>query len=177
MTRVLILSAVSLALLGCGALAAAPTALPPTLDQSTLENTVYRSADWGEVKLENGIYYRTPLNPLESQETYATKLGQVVVRGDLNEDGLEDAVVFLSTQNGGTGHFVEAAAVINRDGRPENRSTLGLGDRVVIEAGRIEEGTVILDMRVHGPNDGLCCPSQLETWRLRLEGDHLVRQP
>jgi hypothetical protein len=144
---------------------------------STLQNTVYRSVDWGEIKLENGIYYRTPLNPLESREIYATKLRDLVVRGDLNDDGLEDAVVFLSTQNGGTGHFVEAAAVINRNGLANNASTLSLGDRVVVEGGRIQEGTLILDMRVHGPNDGLCCPSQLESWRLQLEGERLVRGP
>ena len=36
---------------------------------------------------------------------------------------------------------------------------------------------IILDMRVHGPNDPLCCASQLETQRFALQGDQLIRLP
>jgi hypothetical protein len=32
-------------------------------------------------------------------------------------------------------------------------------------------------MRVQGPNDPMCCASQPETWRFKLEGGALVRQP
>jgi hypothetical protein len=90
---------------------------------------------------------------------------------------MEDAVVFLSTQTGGTGHFRELAAVLNRGGLPDNVATVSLGDRVAIESARIQAGVITLDLRVHGPNDGLCCPSQFETWRFRLQDNQLVRLP
>lgn len=69
----------------------------------------------------NGIYYRTPPTSQESPETYTTRLLDTVLYGDINMDGVEDAVVFLYTQNGGTGHFVEMAAVVNLDGGPVDK--------------------------------------------------------
>ena len=69
------------------------------------------------------------------------------------------------------------AAVINRGGTPDNVSTVSLGDRVVIEAAQIQAGVITLHMRVQGPNDGMCCPSQAETWRFQLESGSLVRLP
>lgn len=147
------------------------------LTRSALLNAEYHSPDWGNFQLIDGTYHRPPLNPGESPETYVTQLREPVIYGDLNADGVDDAAVFLSTQNGGTGHFVELAAMLNHDGAPENVATVSLGDRQAAEGGRIEEGVIALEMRVHGPNDALCCPSQLETWRFRLENGQLVRLP
>ena len=157
-----------------------PTAAPisssaPSLTLETLSNAEYHSPDWGTFRLSDGVYERPPQNPGESSSAYTTRLLEPVAFGDLNADGSADAAVRLSTQSGGTGHFVELAAVLNRDGQPENVATVSLGDRVVIEAARIESGIIILDMRVHAPTDGLCCPSQLETWRFELRGDTLIQ--
>ena len=148
-----------------------------TLTLASLQNAQYRSPDWGEYQLENGIYYRTPTAPGESAQIYTTQLDEHFVTGDLNADGIEDAVAFLRTQNGGTGHFVELAAMLNQDGNPYNISTVSLGDRVIVESVQIVDGVIILAMRVQGPNDGMCCPSQLETWQFHLENNQLVRLP
>lgn len=148
---------------------------PLTLEM--LQNAQYRSPDWGEYQLVNGVYYRTPTAPGESAEIYTTQLDERFVTGDLNADGAEDAVAFLRTQNGGTGHFVELAAMLNQAGNPYNVSTVYLGDRVIVESVQITNGIIILAMRVQGPNDGMCCPSQLETWQFRLENNVLVRLP
>jgi len=155
---------------------ASPASVPvPRLELSALQNAQYHSVDWGDFQLTEGVFHRPPMAPAESPETYLTQLLSPVAYGDLNADGAEDAVVFLTTQNGGTGHFIELAAMINRDGTPDNASSVSLGDRVAIESARIEGGVIILELRVHGPNDGLCCPSQLETWHFRFEGDALVQ--
>jgi hypothetical protein len=45
----------------------------------------------------------------------------------------------------------------------------------VVESGVIQGGVITLNMRVQGPNDGMCCPSQQETWTFRLEGRRLVK--
>jgi len=66
-----------------------PTMVPaivsgsPTLPLTVLYNGIYRLPDWGEFQLTDGVY------------------------------GLEDALVTLNTQSGGTGHFIELAAVLN----------------------------------------------------------------
>lgn len=156
--------------------ALAPTPPPAAaLSLETLQNGVYNSVDWGEFQLTDGIYYRTPPTSQESASAYTTRMLDALFYGDLNGDGTEDAVVFLATQSGGTGHFVEMAAVLNVDGTARNVSTRSLGDRVVIEGGTVEGGLVTLLMRVHGPEDGLCCPSQSATWSFRLEDGQWVQ--
>jgi hypothetical protein len=168
----------SLLLPACGFFASQPApALPlvPPLTLAALSNAEYHSADWGTFRLADGLFERAPQNPGESSSAYTTRLLEPAAFGDLNSDGAPDAVVGLSTQNGGTGHFVELAAVLNHAGQPENVATRSLGDRVVIRAASIQSGMITLDMRVHGPSDGLCCPSQLETWQFHLEAGRLIR--
>jgi len=148
-----------------------------TLSLDILRYGAYRSPDWGEFQLSDGIFYRTPPTSQESPETYSTRLLDTVLYGDINLDGFEDAVVFLSTQNGGTGHFVEMAAVLNLNGNARNISTLYLGDRVVVESGAVQDGLITLNLRVQGPNDGLCCPSQIATWNFHLDSGQLVQVP
>jgi len=113
----------------------------------------------------------------ESPETYINRFQGPVFYGDINADGLEDALVVLSTQNDGSGHFVELAAVLNQNRSFYNVATISLGDRVVVEFGKVENGTIVLNMRVYSPNDGLCCPSQFITWDFILNGNQLVKLP
>lgn len=154
-----------------------PTPSSGSLTLENLQNAQYHSPDWGDDPLINGAYYRMPTTPGESAQIYSTQLDERFASGDLNADGVEDAVAFLRTQNGGTGHFVEMAAVLNQAGAPYNISTVDLGDRVIVESVQITDGVIILAMRVQGPNDGMCCPSQLETWQFRLENDQIIRLP
>jgi len=148
----------------------------PTLSLDILQNSIYRSPEWGEFQLSNGIYYRTPPEPLGLPEAYTTRLWGPVLYGDINVDGIEDAVVFLLTQNGGTGKFVEMAAVLNQNGSAYNASTISLGDRVGVEADstKVENGTIVLNMRVHGPTEPMASASQAEIWEFRLENGQLV---
>ncbi len=170
------------------ALCPPPVTPPPTLvptsasgneelSEAVLRNGVYRSPDWGEFQLMDGVYYRTPTAPQESPEIYTTRIQDPIFYGDINADGLEDALVILNTQNGGTGHFIELAAVLNQNGSADNISTIYLGDRVGIESGTVENGIIILNMRVHGPNDGMCCASQFVTWNFVLSGNQLIKLP
>ncbi|HEX7555082.1 MAG TPA: hypothetical protein VF338_00555, partial [Leptolinea sp.] len=100
------------------------------LSLDILRNAIYHSPDWGDFQLSDGIYHRTPPTSQESPDTYTTRLLDIVLYGDINGDGFEDAVVFLTTQNGGTGHFVEMAAVLNLNGSARSITTVSLGDRV-----------------------------------------------
>lgn len=155
---------------------ALPTATQaPALSLDQLANGSYTSPDWGEFQLTDGIYYRPTPTGQESPSAYTTRLLDTVLYGDLDSDGVPDALVFLATQSGGSGTFIEMAAVLNSDEGPSNVSTLYLGDRVIVESGTIQDGLITLQMRVQGPNDGMCCPSQIATWTFRLEDGQLVK--
>ncbi len=147
------------------------------LTLAVLKNSTYRSPDWGEFQLTDGVYYRTPPNSLPLSESYTSRFLGPIIYGDINADGVEDAVVILVTQNGGSGHFVELAVMLNQEGNAYNTATTSLGDRVVVESGELENGIIKLSLRVHGPNDGLCCPSQLVTWSFVLDGNLLIKLP
>jgi hypothetical protein len=98
--------------------------------------------------------------------------------GDLNSDGVEDAVVILLTYGGsGSSIAFELAAVINRKGETYNISTIYLDDRAQINDLQIKGGIIVLDLFVHKPEDAHCCPTQHEIWRLKLTGDELTRLP
>lgn len=154
-----------------------PVHLSNALSFATLSNSTYRSPDWGEYALTDGVYYRTPPTSQESPESYTSRILEPAIYGDLNADGSIDVLVLLATQNGGTGHFVELAAVLNKNGNADNVSTVYLGDRVIVEAGSVENGIISLNMRVHGPNDGLCCPSQSVIWKFILNEGQLIKLP
>jgi hypothetical protein len=93
--------------------------------------------------------------------------------GDMDDDGLPDAAVVLSTNTGGSGVFQDLAAVLNRDGRPASVATAFLGDRVPVDRIFIVEGEIHVDLTVHGPGDAMCCPTLSVTRRFRLSEDAL----
>lgn len=141
-----------------------------------LENAQYHSRTWGDYQLVDGIYYRPTSAPGETPELYSTQL-YLPTFGDVNSDGVEDAAVILQTQNGGNGNNKELAIVLDQGGEVYNVATLDIGFMVAVDAVQIDSETVTLNVRVLGPNDGLCCPSQLETWHFRLENNQLVKLP
>lgn len=153
------------------------TATYPPLAVETLKNATYHSTSLpGNFQLVNGLYQLPPL-PEESQDDYFIRLVDPIAFGDLNSDGLPDAAVILKSRAGGTGVFSDLAAVLNQNGKPLNIATVDLGDRVLINAAVIQAGEIVLDMMIHGPNEGLCCASLRATWKFKLSDGDLVQQP
>jgi hypothetical protein len=81
------------------------------------------------------------------------------VRGDLDGDGVPDAIVLLVYSTGGSGVFHHLAAVLNDRGRPRHASSVALGDRVRVNSVTLADGRVTADLVVQGENDPLCCPT------------------
>ncbi len=85
-----------------------PSAVPASesgneaLSLTALRNGLYHSPDWGEFQLSDGVYYRTPPTAQESPEVYTTRIQDPIFYGDINADGVQDALAILSTQNGGS---------------------------------------------------------------------------
>lgn len=144
------------------------------LSMLLIENAQFHSPIWGTFILTNGTYYRTPNEPNASPDVYSTKLFGSAAYGDLNADGVEDAVVILQTHNGGSGDTKELAALLNVNGQPYNISTVGIGSLVAVEDLQVQSGEIIVTARTLGPNDPLCCPSQLTILRYHLQNGQLI---
>jgi heat shock protein HslJ len=146
---------------------------PTPLTEEALGNTEYRS-EWpegGAAQLTNGEY-RKPI--VEGSATELVIRLANVTFGDLDSDGVADAAVVLVTDPGGSGTFYDLAAILNRDGKPEHVATASLGDRAEIQALSVESGHVIIEMITHGPDDPMCCPTQLVRSTYALEDGALA---
>lgn len=156
-----------------------PSALSLTVD--ALKNAEYQS-EWPaskKVKLTDGHYegemeWNFP-GPAPLLNRLSVWLEDKRAFGDLNGDGVDDAVVILVTNTGGSGMFKELAAVVNDMGMPRHVASTGLGDRTKIESLSIKSsGKVTVEAIVVGPGDQFCCPTHRVTGTFRLEADKLV---
>lgn len=168
-----------LAVQGCAH--SAPEA-PADLDRASLGNLAYPGIpdDGAVVQLRDGQWKGPPPDPGSALLPAVDLAGDLIARGDLDGDAIPEAAVLIVSQPGGSGTFSYIAVVSGSSGMPRAIATALLGDRVQVRAIRIEDATVIVDMRGHGPDDPSCCPSLhlRQTWRLRgtaLEEDTTAR--
>jgi hypothetical protein len=97
-----------------------------------------------------------------------------VAYGDLDGDGISDAVVAAFVNSGGSGTFIYLIAVLDRDGAPVQAAHVLLGDRVQPQSLAINGGVILVEALAHGPDDPLCCPSVIDTRAYVLRGNTLV---
>jgi len=143
-----------------------------TLDE--LKNSEYYVSVFEEtVQLEDGYYFR-PWLPDSATGLRVEILDEKIAFGDLNNDGKEDAAVIVYSSGGGSGGFRDLAVVINESGKPSGLTSKFLGDRVMINSITIQSGVITLDMVVHGPEDGLCCPSVEKIFKYELSENQLM---
>jgi len=139
-----------------------PTVPPITLDM--LKNATYMLPLYGRtVTLTNGVYQEG-----SGAEIYSVSMTGAIAFGDLNGDGLEDAATILVENGGEPGQFESVVVMLNQSGVPAQAGVAQLGDRVQINSLAIQEGRVLLDMLVQGPNDAMCCPTQPVTQSYQL---------
>jgi len=95
-----------------------------------------------------------------------------ILIGDLDADGLDEAVALLWESSGGSGIRLYLAVMGHRDGDIENFGTTLIGDRVQIRSGTVDDGRITLDIVRAGPEDAACCPTEkaLATWALSGDG-------
>jgi hypothetical protein len=137
----------------------------PPLTVAMIKNGTYKTPQVGQVvTLTDGVYDRATSN----EDIFHVAL-EAVALGDLNDDGAVDAAAIMSENTGGTGFFKSLIVILNQNGAPMQWTDRYLEDRAGIKGLTIQNGRILLDAMLHGPNDGLCCPSfpVLETFRLR----------
>lgn len=133
-----------------------------TIDQ--IKNATYR-IDGATISLVNGTATKTietkGKNGQTVSETVSVSIyNDKIAIGDIDKDGDKDAAVVLTMNTGGTGEFRALVYVENTQGTPTFNAATDLGDRIVVNEIAVNEHAINLDMVVHSPSDGLCCPTQ-----------------
>ncbi|MDF1498439.1 MAG: hypothetical protein P1P85_03770 [Patescibacteria group bacterium] len=144
------------------------------LTVKSLKNAKYNSIFWKNetIKLKDGSYTRKYSD--SASVGYLGIFDNKILFGDLNGDGEKDAVIILDSSFGGTGHFYELVAVVNKNGEPLQIASENLGDRSIINSLEINNGKIIIDMITHGPMDGGCCPTLRKVFEYELKENELV---
>jgi heat shock protein HslJ len=124
----------------------------------------------GTVTLTAGEY-RRPAAPGSASEI-TVKLSDKNAFGTVN--GEETGAVVLVISSGGTGAFYDLALLSRGAKGWENGDTISLGDRVAVQAVQFENNLIVIDMKTHGPNDPMCCPTLEMQKRFAVKGNRLV---
>ena len=161
----------TLAILGLTRLACRDAGDPSVLQQEALLNAEYRlPVDAGAlVRVRDGEWVQEDIE--DRQRLSVMDQG---LRGDLDGDGLPDAVVLLVYSGGGSGVFHSLAAVLNEQGRLRHASSIALGDRIQVKSLSMNGARVAARLVVHGQGDAMCCPTQLVFREFGLEQGRLV---
>jgi len=145
--------------------------------RTELENAVYIGFDGnrgikGPVRLKDGKWEGPAYVEGSVVRPMLNLLGDFIITGDLDGDGLDEAVTLLSLSTGGTGQLLYVTVVSRRGCELQNIATRLIGDRVQILGGRIKEQSIIFDVVRVGPSDPSCCPGEVATvgWMLEPGG-------
>jgi hypothetical protein len=130
-------------------------------------------ASTGKAQLKEGLFEE------EAAPGSATKtkiqLGKIQAIGDVNGDGLEDAVVTLVVDPGGSGTFTYLALVLNQAGKPKPLAAVLLGDRIIVKSLALQNGDVQVTLLTRKPDEPMSTEPTVELKRIfNLQGDQLV---
>jgi len=182
----------ALTLAGCGPQGAEQTAQsaagvpvvepPPTVEPvqpapswQEAANATYRGVFDEAVVLKNGQWEGAPYVEGSASAPRTGLAEDFLLRGDLDGDAAEEAVVLLWSSSGGSGTF-DYVAVLDRDahGAASTVAVTPLGDRVKVRSAAIEDGRVVFDVVQAGPGDAACCPGQKMRRTFVLEGESMT---
>lgn len=174
-TRVLIgaIAVVGVALAVVGAI----TARPPSsraLTWNALRNATYPTSVVARgAALHDGAFEQEAAPGSASR--IIVRLADIASFGDLDGAGDVDAAVILMSSGGGTGTFVELAAVRNDAGTAHPIASALLGDRVLVREVRIQDRAIVVRLRARGATDPFSLRSQELTRRYVLDAGRLVQ--
>lgn len=181
---ILILTTLAITLLSCGqnptpaneeaeaamAASAQPEG-PPSLDE--IANTTIHGIYDEPVQLQGGKYEGEPFEPQGASFPRVGLIEEFLLTGDMDGDGVEEAVVMLWESSGGSGTYSYLAALGREGSEVVNIATAEIGDRVQLRDSRISGNRVELDVVQAGPEDAGCCPGEMATLAWTLDGGSL----
>ena len=138
----------------------------PTVTLDALSNMAYLLGDLGAVTLVSGEGQNEQGMFRLDKEHFAF--------GDLDGDGVDDAVAHLIQWGGGSGAFDYLVAVMQHNGRLETPAVKYLGENIKMNEIGIRHGIVTVDMITLGPNDPMCCPRERHALKLAVRGNRFI---
>ena len=114
----------------------------------------------GQVTIVNGKYIWSHVTEDGFFLSYHLFYDEQYVYGDFNRDGLRDAAVMITDGEGGSGESRSLAFLINDGTKLVHTKSIGLGDRIVVNSLKARQGSVVLDMLVHGAHDCMAGPTK-----------------
>jgi heat shock protein HslJ len=138
------------------------------LSAQALRNATYSGIYDEPVTLTDGLYEEGDPPVSVRYRDNATLFG------DLNGDGVDDAVVFLFDSGGGSATFTYVAAQLNQNGQPVDAGAVMVEDRTQIRSVAIQDGQIALEFTTAGPGDGACCPSHMTQKSYALQDGKLA---
>jgi basic membrane protein A len=147
------------------------------LTPAQLQNATYSGIYDEPVTLTDGLYEGELNVEGDASRPMVWYMNNSEVYGDLNGDGVDDAVVFLVESGGGSGNFVYVAAQLNQNGQPVDAGAVWIEDRIQIISAAIEEGQVNLEITAEGPGDAACCKSHKTSASYALQDGRLTQLP
>jgi heat shock protein HslJ len=153
---------------------AAPQPAAGGLSAESLGNSTYSGIYDQPITLHDGKYEGEPFAAGDTAHPVVELVADAALSGDLDGDGVDDAVVFLVERGGGTGAFVYVAAQLNNNGEPVDAGAVRIEDRVQIKSAVVDKGQVLLEAIMPGPGDGACCPTYMVSKRYELQAGRLA---
>ncbi|MEZ4707572.1 MAG: META domain-containing protein [Caldilineaceae bacterium] len=144
------------------------------LSAQALMNATYSGIYDDPVALTDGNYEGEPYVAGGASRPMVRYIPGAERYGDLDGDGVDDAVVFLVESGGGSGSFVYVAAQLNQDGQPVDAGAIMVEDRTQVRSVSIENGQIAVEFTTAGPGDGACCPSHLTHKTYALQDGQLA---
>jgi len=145
-----------------------------------LANASYAGIEKGAISLSTGNWEGKPYMEGAATRPRVGLLEDVYFTGDLNGDGVDEAVVILWQSSGGTGSNSYIAVMSGQNDDVVNIGTALIGDRVKLRSWQISNAIISLDVLQVGEGDPMCCPTMLVTrsWSLNEselgEGEPIV---
>jgi len=94
--------------------------------------------------------------------------------GDLDGDGNIDAIAVLQVTDGGSGIYYYLSPVFNDHGSPKIvGSAYVLGDRLDFRNISIQNCKIDIQLMMHRPEDGLCCPTLFRSLEFAIKDQGL----
>lgn len=149
---------------GATASSASPTpGIRPPLTVEKLKNAEYYFLAKGPVKLVNGKY-----EDPSTKRIYT--MSEVVAYGDINKDGIKDAVTVLKVTIPNQGDFSYLVALLNEGGNPKNISSEFMGPQIVTKSLKVNsDNSIEAVMDQFQAGDPACCPSLKITRTYKLK--------
>ena len=166
-----LLGVVLVATLAAGVWALRPQPTPLTW-RALLNATYPTSVTPRGAPLSDGLYEAAAAPGSASK--IVVRLADFASFGDLDGNLDPDAAAVLVTSGGGTGTFVELAAVLGEAGRAHPVASVLLGDRVLVREVTVADRRIFVRLRVRGATDPFTLRTQEVSRHYALQGDRLA---